>query len=320
MSCLRADQVLNNGVILINKEKGIVSHNIVQAIRRIFPDSKVGHLGTLDPAATGLLPVMLGYANRLHLYLSRGKKSYKAAIFLGLSTDSYDAEGKPTSELIKASFSREKIEKTLEQFQGVIVQIPPPFSAVKFNGKPSHRYARQGQLLELKPRQVEVYSISLDSYEDNILRVSIDCSQGTYIRSIAHDLGMKLGCGGHLQDLERTAIGEFYIDEAVSLDMLRDNPERTMKSSAFRSLEQLLPNLSVYQAPDDNARLFSCGGRIDFDATRLIKAAADLESRYQKVNENNVKVFFGDWFLGIGLIEDSILVKPIAVFGAGLEM
>jgi tRNA pseudouridine55 synthase len=314
------DKVLVNGVILVNKGKGVVSHNIVQGVRKIFPKSKVGHIGTLDPAATGLLPVMLGQANRLHLYLSRGKKSYTGKIFLGQSTDTYDSEGKSTSPPCKADFSENEIIDVLTHFYGIIEQVPPPFSAVKFNGKPSHRYAREGQLLQLKPRKVEVYSISLDSLEGNILRVSIDCSQGTYIRSIANDIGLKLGCGAYLQELERTAVGELNIEDAVSMEQLKEKPEDALSSTSFKPLEQLLPSLPVFQALDEDARLFSCGGRINFISNLLIAADAVSESHYQKADDKYIKVFFGKQFLGIGMIESDFWVKPVAVFGAGLEM
>ena len=314
------DKVLINGVVLINKGKGIVSHNVVQGIRRIFPETKVGHIGTLDPSATGLLPVMLGHANRLHLYLSRGKKSYTGTIFLGQSTDTYDSEGKTTSQLTKVIFSEKDIREVLNQFHGIIEQIPPPFSAVKFNGRPSHRYAREGKLLQLKPRKVEIYSITLDSINENILRVSINCSQGTYIRSIANDIGVKLGCGAHLQELERTAVGELSVSESVSLEQLKEKPEETLSSVSYKTLEWLLPNLPVFQALDDDARLFSCGGRINYNANQLYAADTAFESMYQQMDGRYMKVFFGEQFLGIGLIESDILVKPIAVFGAGLEM
>lgn len=309
-----------DGVILINKEKGILSHRVIQSIRKIYPGVKTGHIGTLDPAATGLLPVMLGAANRLHSYLSRGRKGYRAAVFLGQSTDTYDSEGTPVSDLKKVNFGREEILDVLSFFQGVIEQVPPLYSAVKVNGKSSYKYARAGNAIELKSRKVEIYSLSLEEFEENILRIEIYCSQGTYIRSIANDIGKKLGCGAYLLELERTAVGEMDVLDAVSIARLRENPEKTLSSGAFRPLERLLPSLPSLQTLDEEARLFSCGGRIGFNPALLAEANGTFDSLYQKIEDPYVKVFFRERFIGMGLIESGMWVKPIAVFSAGLEM
>jgi tRNA pseudouridine55 synthase len=308
-----------NGIILINKEKGTVSHNVVQGVRRILSKSKVGHIGTLDPAATGLLPIMIGDANRLHIYMSKGKKKYTGTIFLGQSTDTYDSAGEPMSEFKDVCFEVAEIRDVLYDFSGVIEQVPPPYSAVKLNGKPLHKYAREGNLLHLKPRSVEIFSISLNSLEKNILSVTIICSQGTYIRSIANDIGAKLGCGAHLQSLERRAVGELDLSNAVRFDDFRDNPEENLYSGCFRPLDGLLPNLPVLKVLDEEARLFSCGGRIDFNPALYTPPDETSLNFYQKDDQSSVKVFFNTQMLGIGIIESRTWVRPATVFGAGIE-
>jgi tRNA pseudouridine55 synthase len=308
-----------NGVILINKEKGMVSHDVVQGVRRILSKSKVGHIGTLDPAATGLLPIMIGDANRLHIYMSKGKKKYVGTIFLGQSTDTYDSAGEPTSEFMDVSFTEAQIRDMLYDFSGAIEQVPPPYSAVKLNGKPLHKYAREGNMMHLKPRPVEIFSMSLNSIDKNILSITVICSQGTYIRSIANDIGAKLGCGAHLQSLERRAVGELDLSDAVRFDDLRENPDEKFSSPCFRPLGELLPNLPALRVLDEEARLFSCGGRVDFNPALYTPPDEASLNFYQKDDQNAVKVFFDKQMLGIGIIESGTWVRPAAVFGAGLE-
>lgn len=309
-----------NGVLLIKKDKGIISHDVVQGIRRRLSVSKVGHIGTLDPAASGMLPIMIGDSNRLHIYLSKGKKKYAGSVFLGQSTDTYDSAGEPTSELKEANFSEQEIRDILYDFTGVIEQVPPPYSAVKLKGKPLHKYARAGDLQQAKSRTVEIFSIYLDSLKDNILDITVVCAQGTYIRSIANDIGAKLGCGAHLRSLERRAVGEFELTDSVRFDDLWNDPEKVLSSNSFVPLGSLLPNIPKLSVLDEEAYLFSCGGRINLNPALLTQADARSLTLYQKEDPNAVKVFFGDKMLGIGMVESGAWVRPATVFGPGLEM
>jgi tRNA pseudouridine55 synthase len=231
----------------------LTSHDVVNQVRRIGGLRRVGHAGTLDPLATGVLLICLGRATRLVEYLTGQPKTYLATIRLGQTTNTYDAEGEITAEK-PVTVTPEEIETALSSFRGVISQLPPMFSAVKQGGRPLYKLARQGEEVERTPRQVTIYELELDpagfrkpagSFLDIQLRVV--CSAGTYIRSLAHDLGQTLGCGGHLTQLRRTAVGSFTVETAVPLDHLTpDNlPEHLLPADAA---VQHLPRLDVNAA------------------------------------------------------------------------
>jgi len=304
-----------DGILLINKEKGEISHDVIRKIRAIFRKTKVGHLGTLDPMATGLLPVMIGRANRLHIYLSTSKKKYRAAVFLGQNMDTYDAEGKPTSDLVEAKFERAAIEEVSSRFVGRIEQMPPLYSAIKLKGKPLYKYARNGETPEVKARKVEIFSIEIILIDSNIFEMDIFCSSGTYIRSLAYDIGEALGCGAHLKRLERTHVGEFQINDSISLDdFSKDGPSLEGKHY-FRPIQTVLPHLPVIQLRDEQALLFFTNGMVLTDENHY--PAVDPERKhldyYSSVGSNIARVFYNDHFLGIGEIEGEGL-KPKTVF------
>ncbi len=209
-----------NGVVLINKPAGCTSHDVVNRWRRLANTKRAGHLGTLDPMATGLLVLMTGTATRLAQFFGREDKTYVAEIKLGVISDTYDADGEivETARPIPVNF--ELITAALSHFRGRFMQTPPPVSAKKINGVRAYKLARKKEPVELKPVEVEVKKLEVRSASQNSIEVLVTCTAGTYIRSLAHDLGERLGCGALLTKLQRTQAGEFTLAEARSLDEL----------------------------------------------------------------------------------------------------
>lgn len=209
-----------NGIIVIDKPVGLTSHDVVQRVRRWAGQRRVGHLGTLDPLATGVLPLALGEATKLSQLLTHGRKAYAGKIQLGIERTTYDREGEITAEFAGPWPERDKVVSALESFRGEIEQVPPPYSAVKQGGEAAYRKARKGEEVHLDPRRVTIYELELISYTPPFLELVVECSAGTYLRSIAHDLGVFLGTGGHLYELCRTRSGPFSLDQAFTLDVL----------------------------------------------------------------------------------------------------
>src|SRR6478752_2053560 len=198
----------------------MTSHDVVARVRRIVGEKSVGHLGTLDPMATGVLPLVLGRFTRLAQFYNEADKRYEGTIRFGWATDTYDAEGQPAGLKQAADISLQQVIDAAAEFIGEISQYPPPFSAKKIAGIPAHRLARKGQPVELKPKQVEIKELEFLSHSGTQVRFRAWVSSGTYLRSLAHDLGRKLGPGAHLAELKRTAVREFSLDEAFSLEQL----------------------------------------------------------------------------------------------------
>jgi len=209
------------GILNIDKPQWLSSHDVVARVRRICNTRRVGHAGTLDPLATGVLLVCVGRATRLSEYLMGQRKTYTATVRLGQTTNTYDAEGEVTEERPFSHITSSDIEKALETFRGPIEQIPPIYSALKVDGQPMYKLARAGKDVERKPRPVTIYALDLVDWTPPNLQLRVICSTGTYIRSLAHDIGDFLGCGGHITVLRRTAVGDFNISDAVSLETLQ---------------------------------------------------------------------------------------------------
>lgn len=208
------------GVLNIDKSAGWTSHDVVAKVRRLTGVRQVGHAGTLDPLATGVLVVCLGQATRLVEYVTGLRKVYLADITLGVATDTYDAMGQPTATLPVPALTVAELDRQMKQFRGAIWQTPPIYSALKQDGEALYKRARRGEAVAVKPRQVTVYEFALLSFDGSLLRAQITCSAGTYVRSIAHDLGQALGCGAHLSALRRLAVGGFAVHDAVTVDQL----------------------------------------------------------------------------------------------------
>jgi tRNA pseudouridine55 synthase len=209
-----------DGIIVVDKPEGPTSHDVVNRVRRLANTRKVGHLGTLDPLATGVLPLVLGRATRLAQFFSGGEKTYDARIQFGWSTDTYDRQGEPASAPVEPRFTRAELDAVLARFRGSFLQTPPPFSAKKVAGTPAYRLARKGTPVDLQPVEVRVFDLDLLEFEGATARIRLRCSAGTYLRGIAHDAGRALGCGAFLTALRRTASGEFAEGQAFTLEVL----------------------------------------------------------------------------------------------------
>lgn len=206
-----------NGFVVIDKPAGITSHDVVSRVRRILGTKKVGHTGTLDPFATGVLPVAVNDGTKTIPFLDEGSKTYEALLRLGVSTDTLDMTGTILSESDPSSITSEQFISSFVNFTGAISQIPPMYSAIKQNGQPLYKLARQGVEVERKVRNIEIYSLELLSFDLPLAAIRVVCSRGTYVRSLADDIGCQLGCAAALQELRRTASGPFRIENAVTL-------------------------------------------------------------------------------------------------------
>ena len=230
-----------SGLIAINKPKNISSHAIVENIRKLFNTKKVGHFGTLDPMAEGLLLVGIGKTTKFFNFYMKKKKLYSGIIKFGFSTSTYDMEGLPTSEEKKIDLTKIDVNSLLLDFTGEILQTPPIYSAKKYKGKPSYKYARENKKIELKPVRVKIYSLKGEVVNKNRLYFEALTSSGTYARSIAHDLGQKVGVGAHLEELKRERIGEFELDKSVSIEELVKSKNFMDITDFVIPIEKLLP-------------------------------------------------------------------------------
>ena len=211
-----------NGILNINKATGMTSHDVVAKIRRLLKEKRVGHAGTLDPAASGVLPICVGQATRVAEYLSDSGKAYLATILFGTVTDTYDAEGTILRTSSTDGLTLQSVEDALEHFLGPQMQVPPRYSAIKLQGQPAYKRTRSGEDITLPPRPIVIYALQISSWNPPFVTLAIECGKGTYIRSLAYDLGEYLGCGASLHSLVRTRSGPFLLSESITLDQLTD--------------------------------------------------------------------------------------------------
>jgi len=244
---------------VIDKPAGWTSHDVVGKARRITGTKKIGHLGTLDPIATGVLPLVLGGATRLAQFYTRSDKIYEGVIRFGWSTLTYDRAGEATSEKTEPQIDAAALEQALERFRGGVLQTPPPVSAKKVEGRRAYRLAREHVTVELVPVPVEVYELTLLDVAGPLARVRAHCSGGTYMRSIAHDLGQLLGCGAHLEDLRRLASGEFEIAQARTIAQLESLAAGERLIDALVPAAQMLPGMAAVLVDDRTASLIRNG-------------------------------------------------------------
>jgi tRNA pseudouridine55 synthase len=272
-----------NGFFLLKKEQGYSSNSVVQEIKKKIKVKKVGHLGTLDPMATGLLVLAVNRATKFSNYFLESDKSYDVEVELGCSTDTDDSTG----NIIYQSNSipdKASVKKELLLFKGESFQIPPFFSALKHKGKPLYKYARQGEYISKPPRKIFVKQISNFNFQNNICSFQIDCSKGTYIRSIARDLGERLGCGAHMKKLIRASQGIFSLSDATN--------SKDLKKENIIKIEDAFPNFSIINLSNDNLKKFINGLEIN-----------DIEEK-----EGLYRVFdLNNGFIGIGEIKDNVL-------------
>jgi tRNA pseudouridine55 synthase len=231
-----------DGVIVVDKPGGWTSHDVVGKMRRLAGMRKVGHLGTLDPSATGVLPLVLGRATRLAQFFTRDDKVYEGTFHFGYSTDTYDAEGERTSRETPVALDRDELDRVLEQFRGEILQTPPPVSAKKIAGRPAYELARKRQAVDLAPVRVTVHELKILAVEGCQARVRIHCTAGTYVRAIAHDAGKAMGCGAFLRDLRRLSSGDFSIEQARTIEELTTLAAENLLDRALIPAQDLLPD------------------------------------------------------------------------------
>ncbi len=217
-----------HGILLLDKRPGVSSNKALQEVRRLFNANKAGHTGSLDPLATGLLPLCFGEATKVSGLMLDDDKAYQVSIQLGVITDSGDAEGRVIDEKPVPELCEQQIKACLQKFRGEIEQVPPMYSALKYQGKKLYELAREGITVERKPRKVSIYDLKLLSFEHSLLKLDVMCSKGTYIRSLAEDIGQALGCGGSVSTLCRTVCGQFRIDQAYSFPQLQAMDEQEL--------------------------------------------------------------------------------------------
>ena len=286
-----------DGIIVINKPKGYTSHDIVSKVRKILNCKKVGHTGTLDPNATGVLPILIGKGTLLSNYLINHDKIYEATIFLGKRTTTLDIEGEviEEKEVPKDALNNEKVDKILQSFKGKQMQMPPMYSAIKVNGKKLYEYARKGQEVTVKPRQIEVYDINLKQIKENKITFICYVSKGTYIRSLCDDIAKKLGTVGYMSSLNRLKVGNFTIDDAISMEDLEKNKENIIKK--FITIEQFFNEKKEIILDDKKMQLFLNG----------VKLSYELSDETYRIYDKDKK------FVGIGEVQNKRLKRKIVI-------
>jgi tRNA pseudouridine55 synthase len=223
-----------NGLLVLDKSSGITSHDVVAIVRRATSEKSIGHLGTLDPMATGVLPLLLGKYTRLAQFFGQAEKLYTGHIRFGFATDSFDSDGIPSSDPQPLTHSLAELRTLSKKFHGEIDQLPPIFSAKKINGVPAHKLARAGAEVAVKPARITIHNFELISLEADTATFTMSVSAGGYVRSVAHELGQLAGCGAHLSSLRRTQAGAFALKQAITIDQL--------KTSSLAELQALLPH------------------------------------------------------------------------------
>ena len=266
-----------DGVLIVDKPAGLTSHDVVARVRRIAQEKSVGHLGTLDPMATGVLPMVLGRFTRLAQFYNSAEKRYQGTIRFGLATDSYDSDGEPTSAEQKVNLSLEEIRSAAVKLTGKLEQLPPPFSAKKIAGVPAYKLARKGVEVSLEPRPVEVKEFEIANWEPPLAQVAVWVSSGTYVRTLAHDLGQILGPGAHLASLVRTAVREFTIEEAHTLEKL----QQAATAGCFEKMcihpRLVLPEFPAVTAPSESLARIRHGSAVnlpEFSKAAMVRVFA----------------------------------------------
>jgi tRNA pseudouridine55 synthase len=292
------------GVIIIDKPAGPSSFDVVRQVRRVLNTRKVGHGGTLDPMATGVLPICLGEATKLAQFLLDADKEYEASVCFGAETDTYDATGTVTEQRGTAGLTRAAVEDALAQFRGAIRQVPPRFSALKLRGRPLYDYARAGEDVEPAPRTVVMHELVVVGWsDDRTAKLRVRCSKGTYIRSLAFDLGRAVGAGAHLTALRRTRSGPFGIDAALPPDAIATAP--------LVALSDALAHLPVLRADEVATRQLQQGQRVVLTALQPADGGAlpaTIEGRFQVVRPDGS-------LLAVAELADDATLRTLRVFG-----
>ena len=252
-----------NGVLIIDKPGGLTSHDIVNRVRRILAQRSVGHLGTLDPLATGVLPLVTGSLTRLAQFYTTSEKKYEGVMRFGFATDTYDAEGDPVGPTQSVQLVEEAVKALAARFRGVIEQMPPPFSAKKIHGVPAYKLARKRKDVVLKPVQVEVKEFEILEISQDRVSFRARVASGTYMRSLAHDMGQQLGCGAHLASLRRFAVAEFEIADAHTLEEIAEAASTGDVENVFVHPRKLLPQMPSVTADEATAARIRSGRTVN---------------------------------------------------------
>jgi tRNA pseudouridine55 synthase len=295
-----------NGILNINKPPGITSFGVVARARRICGQRRVGHGGTLDPEASGVLPVFISKATHAADYLLEYRKIYQAGIRLGITTDTFDAAGKITQEADTSRITPEDVRRALASFSGEIMQTPPMYSALKHNGRPLYKLAREGVSIERSGRQVTVYRIELLGLELPSVKIEVECSRGTYIRSLAHDLGRLLGCGAHLQSLTRTRYGPFDIKDALPPEILESLFAENAWRDVLQPVDVIMKHLPSISLNEEEEKIIRNGGEIARDD---ISCPDEAGRRCRAYRES------GEFFAVVRFYPEAGLLKAENIFG-----
>lgn len=257
-----------NGILNLNKPRGRTSFDIIAAIKKISNEKRVGHAGTLDPAASGVLPVCIGKATRVIEYLMDSTKTYNADIELGASTDTYDADGKIVKTGDCSTVTVAQVKSMLSEFRGNIIQVPPVYSALKKNGRPLYELARKGAAITPEGRPITIYDISILDWIPPIVKIRVVCGKGTYIRSLANDLGEKLGCGAFLKSLVRESYGPFNINDSITLNEFEESVKSGYREQFLYPIDAVIKHLPMVTLTEDEALMVANG--VDIPIMRLL--------------------------------------------------
>ena len=281
-----------DGIIIINKPKNCTSHDIVRKAKKFF-NEKVGHTGTLDPNATGVLPLLVGKGTQIAKYIINHDKTYVAILQLGEKTDTADVEGNSieTKEVSEQSLKTEKVKEVLKSFIGKQEQIPPIYSAIKVNGKKLYDYARKGEKVEIQPRQIEIYDMELINVDktNKTIEFKVDCSKGTYIRTLCENIAEKLDTVGYMKELNRTKVGEFSIDDSITIEQLENG-----NYNNFITVEDYFKNYENINLNEKKLQLFLNGVQLTCNLEDVI-----------------YRIYFDNEFIGIGTVKNNLLKRDI---------
>lgn len=296
-----------NGIIIINKEKEYTSNDVVRIVKKITK-TKVGHTGTLDPNATGVLPLLLGEGTKVSKYLINHNKEYEAVLQLGKKTETADGEGIviEEKEVLQQMLKKEFVEETLNSFIGVQNQVPPMYSAIKVNGRKLYDYARSGQTVDVKARRIEIYNIKLIKIDEKEKQIffRVSCSKGTYIRTLCENIAEKLGTVGYMKELNRTKVGDFKIEDSIKVKELEENILKNNLSKII-TIEELFKEKEKVELTDNEIKKYLNGVQIP------------INEIYSKTNNNDneeiCRVYYKNKFIGLGVIKNEKLKRDIVI-------
>lgn len=293
-----------DGILIINKPKGFTSHDVVNIVRKYLNEKKVGHTGTLDPNATGVLPVLIGKATKLSKYLIEHNKEYIVMAELGKLTNTGDTEGDIIKEDLEIeekihNLNNEKIIEILNSFKGEQSQVPPIYSAIKIKGKKAYEYARSGQDIKIEPRKIKIFDIELLNFKDKEIKFKVVCSKGTYIRTLCEDVAKKIGTIGFMKELERTKVNEFNIENSVTIDEIKKSTNKSDIDNIIKKIikiEEIFKDKEIINLNEKKKDLFLNGVQLTFE------------------KQNDIyRIYYLNKFIGLGIIKDNLLKRDIVL-------